>query len=214
MIAPARPLVLGSLLLLLLGCSSAYYSVMESFGIEKREILADHVEEGRDDQEAAKEQFQSALERFKALTSFDGGDLERAYTELNEEFEAAEARAGDVRNRIGSIEDVAAALFEEWEDEIAQIGSADLASKSRALKQDTQARYEDLITAMKAAEASMDPVLDAFRDQVLFLKHNLNAQAIASLQSDVIEIEDEVEALVAEMERSIAEADAFLQTLG
>jgi len=213
MLLNARTFALG-LLVVAIGCNSAYYSLMESFGVEKREILADEVEQGREDQEAAKEQFRSALERFKALTDFQGGDLAAAYEDLKAEFEDAEARADDVRDRIDSIEDVAAALFEEWEAEIDQLSTQDLRARSRTLLADTRGRYQQLIGAMRDAEASMDPVLAAFRDQVLTLKHTLNAQAIASLQSDVVQIEDDVEALIADMERSIAEADAFLQTLG
>ena len=60
----------------------------------------------------------------------------------------------------------------------------------------------------------MAPPLAAFRDQVTFLKHNLNAQAIASLETQVVSIETDVKKLVADMEASIAEADSFIKTLG
>ena len=39
-------------------CASIYYSTMETFGVEKRDILVDRVEDARDGQEDAKEQFQ------------------------------------------------------------------------------------------------------------------------------------------------------------
>jgi hypothetical protein len=56
----------------------------------------------------------------------------------------------------------------------------------------------------------MAPVLAAFKDTVLVLKHDLNAQAVASLQGTVVEIERDVEALIDDMEASIAEADRFV----
>ena len=43
-----------ALLLALAGCSSAYYGAMEKFGIAKREILADRVEDTRKAQQQAK----------------------------------------------------------------------------------------------------------------------------------------------------------------
>jgi hypothetical protein len=64
---------------------------------------------------------------------------------------------------------------------------------------------------MKRAEAKVDPVLSAFRDQVLFLKHNLNAQAIASLHKELASVEVDVTSLINEMEVSIAEADRFIK---
>jgi hypothetical protein len=45
---------------------------------------------------------------------------------------------------------------------------------------------------------------------VLFLKHNLNAQAIASLEGNLATMQTDVTALIAEMEASINEADAFV----
>ena len=58
------------------------------------------------------------------------------------------------------------------------------------------------------------PVLTAFADQVLFLKHNLNAQALASLQDELIAIETDIAGLIREMEVSIAEANAFIEAMG
>jgi len=66
---------------------------------------------------------------------------------------------------------------------------------------------------MRSAEARMEPVLRAFQDQVLFLKHNLNARAIDSLQGELGSIETDVAQLIREMERSIAESDAFISSL-
>ena len=196
-----------------LGCSSVYYGALERVGIQKRHILADRIEDGREAQHDAQEQFQDAFERFKTATSFEGGDLEDTYRALAGELEDSEARAADVRERIASIEEVAGDLFEEWEGEIAQISRADLRQKSSAQLRQTRARYAKLLAAMKKAERKMDPVLVAFRDQVLFLKHNLNAKAIASLETQATSIQSDVDALVRDLQASIREADAFLATL-
>jgi hypothetical protein len=214
---PAMPLLRFTLVPLvaagLAGCGSVYYGAMERLGFEKRHILADRVEEGRDAQHEAQEQFESAFERFKTATRFEGGHLEDTYEALDRDYRESEERAEAVRERIRSIEQVAGDLFEEWEEEIQQISRADLRRRSAARLTETRARYERLITAMKRAERKMDPVLTAFRDQVLFLKHNLNASAIASLESDSAQIQDEVDALIRDMQRSIREADAFLAEL-
>ncbi len=209
----ARSSALALAAALLAACTSAYYGAMERVGVEKRDILADRVAAGREDQREAQEQFESAFAQFKAMTGFEGGDLEALYDELDAEFRRSESRAEDVREQIRSIERVASDLFAEWEDELDEISSADLRSRSRGKLGDTRARYERLIAAMRRAERSMDPVLTAFRDQVLFLKHNLNASAIASLEGSVGSIESDVEQLIREMQASIREADAFLSAL-
>lgn len=201
-------------LLVLPGCSSVYYDAMEQIGVHKRDILRDRVVAAKDDQRAAEEQFQTAYESFKSVTGYDGGNLETAYNTLNGEYEESEARAEAVRDRISSIENVAAALFKEWEAEIDLISNASLRSSSSRKLADTQKHYAQLIRAMKRAEEKMDPVLVAFRDQVLYLKHNQNAQAIAALEGSVREIEGDVESLIDEIRVSIREAETFLQSMG
>ena len=200
-------------LALLAGCSSAYYSVMETFGVEKREILKDRVGEGQTDQEEAKKQFSSTLEAFKAASGFEGGDIEQLYKKLSGELDRCEVRAADVRDSIDSIQDVATELFDEWKREEGKYTDPKLREKSQALLEQTRERYTELIAAMHKSEKAMDPVLAAFRDQVLFLKHNLNAAAVSSLYANVAAIESDVVQLVRDMEASIAEADEFIKTL-
>ena len=196
------------------GCASvvdeAVYGAWEQFGVEKRHILADRIEAGREDQRDAQEQFQTTLEAFQALTGFEGGDLERVYRKLEGEFEDSEEAAQDVRDRIASIEDVANDLFEEWEQESVQISDPGMRARSASRLRDTQADYRRLIGAMQRAAGRMDPVLTSFRDRVLYLKHGLNASAIASLEKDLGEIQGDVAVLIEDMNRSIAEADQFL----
>lgn len=196
--------------LLLAACESAYYGTMERFGVHKREILVDRVVDARDAQTEAKEQFASALEAFSATTDFDGGDLEALYQRLNREFERSEDRAEAVRERIEAVESVAEALFDEWDSEIGEYSSDAMRRSSEASLRETRRRYETLVASMWRAESRIPPVLDAFRDQVLYLKHNLNARAIASLRGDLAGIEDDVAVLLRDMEQAIAESDAFI----
>lgn len=207
------PALACTFLLLLAGCSSAYYGAMEKIGFPKREILVDRVEKTRDAQNDAKEQFASALDRFLAVTQTDGGDLQRKYDDLNREFTRSEARAKEVRDRIAAVEDVAEALFDEWKSELKQYSNASLRRESERELDLTRRRYDDLMRVMRRAADRMDPVLATFRDQVLFLKHNLNARALASLTATNRELEADISRLVADMEASIREAEDFIRTL-
>lgn len=204
------PLLIVAVLITTTGCSRIYYDMRESLGTHKRDILKSRVLDARDEQEEAKEEFRDALAEFRSVVSVDGGELEANYDRLNAAFERSNAQAEQVRKRINSVEDVAEALFDEWERELGQYSSDRLRRNSEAQLRDTRRRYDDLIGAMRRAEERMDPVLDAFRDQVLYLKHNLNAAAIAALQGEVIELEEEIDRLIREMEQSINEANDFI----
>jgi len=198
----------------LAACSQAYYGALEKVGIHKRDIMVDRVQEAKQSQEDAKEQFKSALEEFSSVANFQGGDLEDTYKKLDKELEKSEARAEEVTARIDSVEDVSVALFKEWEQELDQYESQKLRTQSEQQLRETKVRYEQLMAAMRLAESRIEPVLKPFRDQVLFLKHNLNAKAIASLRGELIQVESDTDRLIRELEVSIAEADRFIQETG
>ena len=198
---------------LVIGCQSVYYKTMEQFGYEKREILVDRVIEARDAQEETKDQFKSALEKFSDVVNFRGGDLEQAYETLNSEYKRCESKADAVSARINDVQNVATALFKEWEAELDQYSSANLRNASRQKLDQTRREYDRLIHSMRKAEAKITPVLTAFHDQVLYLKHNLNAQAIASLHQELSTVENNVATLIKEMEAAISEANGFIKTM-
>ncbi len=209
----AGPVLLLAGALLATACSSTYYKAMEGLGFEKREILVDRVEEARDAQDEASEQFADALEQFRSVVNFDGGDLEEVYDRLNGEYENSRSDAEAVSARINSVESVAEDLFEEWQQELAEYSRADLRRNSESMLRDTRQRYDQMMKAMRRAEKSMGPVLQAFHDHVLFLKHNLNARAIGSLRNELGNIERDTGALISEMQKAISEADSFIQSM-
>ena len=96
---------------LLTACQSAYYAAAEKVGYHKRDILVDRVEDARDAQQDAEEEFQSALEQLSELISFDGGELQAVYEDLSDSYEQSLAAAETVSSRIDAIGDVSEALF-------------------------------------------------------------------------------------------------------
>ncbi len=197
-------------MLMVAGCSKTYYSAMEKFGKHKRDIMVDRVENARDSQAVAQEQFKSALEQFDALIKLKETDLKRAYTKLNREYEESEDAAEDVSDRIDKVESVAEALFEEWEEELGQYQSKKLRRTSRRQLRATRANYKKMLISMHKAEASMRPVLRLFKDNVLFLKHNLNAQAVGSLKSEFKNLKGEISVLLRKMSAAIKSSNRFI----
>lgn len=201
-----------------MGCASAarsmYYNAWEKMGYAKRERLVDNVKAAREEQVQAKQQFASALEEFKSVVKFQGGDLETMYNKLNKQYENCESQANEVNSKVASVKKVARSLFDEWRGEIKEIkDDPSIQRQSQSLYDKTQNSYEQMIDRMDAAAGTMPPVLTKFKNRVLFIKHNLNAQAIASLQGTEIELGGDIDKLIKEMERSIAEADAFISQL-
>ena len=197
----------------LCGCSTIYYGTMEKFGQEKRDILVKRVGKARDAQGETQQVFQDALEQFGSVVKFDGGDLQKQYNQMSAELERCEGRAAEVRTRIDEVDRVARDLFREWAAEAKQYQNAAYRRDSEAKLRETQRNYERMLDAMRNAESKIEPVLSVFRDQVLYLKHNLNARALASLQEESARIETDVNGLIKDLAAAIAEADRFIQAM-
>jgi ElaB/YqjD/DUF883 family membrane-anchored ribosome-binding protein len=203
--------------LLLAGCQSAiddaYFSMWDKIGVEKREILVDRVEDAQDSQKEAQEEFADALEEFSALINFDGGELQDVYEELKDKYEDSAESAAEVSDRINKVEAVADSLFREWEEELAAISNANLRRDSASKLKSTRRNYDALLRSMRRVESSMDPVLASLQDNVLYLKHNLNANAISSLQGEFSTIKTDVDSLIKEMNEAIKQSDDFIASI-
>lgn len=199
--------------LTLTGCEGTYYAAMEKVGMHKRDILVDRVEDAQDAQQDAQQEFQSALEQLSSLINFDGGELQTVYEKTQDAYDDSANAAARVNQRIEQIEDVADDLFDEWQDELALYDSATLRRTSEAKLKQTQRSYRTLLRVMKRAAAKMDPVLATLKDNALYLKHNLNAQAVGAIQGEYANLQQDIEQLINEMNLSIRESEKFLATL-
>lgn len=192
-------------------CQSAYFGALEKIGIAKRELLLDRVDAARDSQGEAEQAYVDALTAFRAVVSVDAGELEAVYLKLKASHDEAAARAQAFGERIAAVESVAAALFKEWEGELAQYGDAGLRAKSKAQLERTRSRYRSVDQAMRRAEASFRPALKLLGDQVLFLKHNLNAAAIGAIKDELPRLQADAATLQRDVQRATAEAERFLK---
>jgi hypothetical protein len=206
-------LVLTGIALTLAGCDSWYYRTMKKFGVEKRDILVKRVNDARKSQEEAKEEFKTAIERFKSVIDVEGGPLEDKYEKLNRQLERSEQRAGDVRDRINSVREVSNDLFSEWGKELRQYKDRALRRESERELAETRRRCDGLLRAMEKAQRKIEPVLSPLRDRVLFLKHNLNAQAVGAIDAELVKVQINVDSLVADLDRSIVEAEQFIKSM-
>ena len=190
-----------------------YYSTRESIGDHKREIVVYQVEQACISLQETKEEFEETLERFKSLVCVNDSGLEHRYNLLNRQYQFCRSKSEAVSNKIRAIQEVSEALFVEWESELDQYSNRALRNSSKQQLKAARQNYARLIKAMQRAENKIHPVLAAFKDQVLYLKHNLNSRAIAALQLEFIEMSVDISQLILAMEQTIQEASRFFSTL-
>ncbi len=210
---PAVILLLLAATLTLAGCTTLFYKAMSTLGKEKRDILVSRVQDAKKDQQQTKEKLKTTMENFQAITGFQGGSLEKSYKRLNSSYEDANNQASKLHDKIDSIDHVSKDLFNEWQGEINGMKNPRLKAQSATLLRNAKVRQAAYMRAMHKTEDKIAPVLSAFHDQVLFLKHNLNARAIGSLKDTTASIQTNVADLIQSIDDSSVEADNLINTL-
>lgn len=195
-------------------CTTVYYDVWESFGVEKRDLLKSNVENARDTQEETQRHFMSALQRIKDSYGMNPSKLEDIYDRMSSDYEESKQKADELHKRIASVEDIGADLFEEWRKEAKTLDNQQYREDSFQKLDDTKAKFNKMVASMKAVEKKLPPLLKALHDQVIYLKHNLNAQALTSLKKESASIESDIGSLINDLNQSIAESNRFINTLG
>ncbi|MGM0430584.1 MAG: DUF2959 domain-containing protein [Pseudomonadota bacterium] len=198
---------------MLSACQSAYYGTMEKFGVEKRDILVDRVDDARDSQSDAQEEFRSALERLDAMLNIDGGKLEQQYNALRDDYKDSKGAAEKVRSRIDEVDEVANDLFDEWSEELGEYSNDNMRRESERQLRETECRYAELLRVMERAADKMQPVLDKMQDNVLYLKHNLNAKAIDAIRGEFSNLQNDISVLIKDMEAAVTESNRFIEAM-
>ena len=195
------------------GCNSLYFASMEKLGYAKRDLMVSRIKDANETQKETKKQFENALEEFRSVVAVNGGDLDKTYHRLKTQLDRSEAKASEMKERVQRVEDVSEALFREWKKELSEYQNADLRRRSSAKRERSMEHYDKMIDVMHSAVAKLDPALQPLRDNVLFLKHNLNAAAIGSLDRETATVQENIDDLVRSLDRSISEAQAFVETI-
>lgn len=192
----------------------AYYQSRESLlGHHKRDIVVMQVDQACHSLKDSRDQFVEALDKFKTLVHLPESSLEQRYQQLKRRYDVCRSKADTVSQKIQAVEEVSEALFAEWEAELDLYSNRALRARSQQQLKKSRQQYARLLKALQTAENRMVPVLAAFQDQVLFLKHNLNANAIAALRHEFVEIGVDISKLIEVMEKTIAEASQFVAIL-
>jgi hypothetical protein len=206
-------LAMLAVVLILGGCSRTYDTTTEFFGKKKKDVLVDRIAAARDAQAQAKDQFAAALDEFRSIAGYKGTLLEDKYNELNAQYNRCESQTNTVNNRLADARRAAKSLFRQWDDELEQYSSAVVRRASEEKLKDMQMRYENVMYAMEKVRDKFYPALAAFKDQVLLVKHNLNAQTEMTMGEEMKIAEKEISMLIQEIDRSMAEADSFIRQM-
>lgn len=199
--------------LALSSCSTIYYETWDKLGKQKRDLLKDRIEDAKDEQKDLQGELKDALTQIKEIYGMKSSELERAYRKMQDSYDDAKDDADALQKRIARVETVGNDLFEEWSNEIKSYKNETYRADSKTKLKQSRERFDKMLKTMRQAEKRVEPVMTRLHDQVIYLKHNLNAQALGSLKKEMVSIEKDIHTLIADMEKSIKAGDEFIQQL-
>lgn len=192
------------------GCQGFYYSTMETLGSHKRDILVDRVKDCADRMDKAKQEFQALNTKLEKITKADISKVDSLYKELNSQSKKCHSKAIDLDRRVNNIRTVGKDLFREWEEELEEYHNETFRRSSEKRMEERRRKYLETVHLLKSAQKYSEPALSSASDYVLFLKHNLNAQALNSLDNEIDTVQQKIKFLVEKMELATDNARNFL----
>lgn len=148
--------------------------------------LSERIEEVHVATEVSKERMNAAVEALRSMTSSDfRGDALVAHAELTRSIESSEEQAETLRDHVTEMKDTASELFERWAQDLEGFTNAEMRQSSQKRLEDTRTRYQTIVAAVDPALWSLDAVNRDLRDHALFLGHDFNKSAVASVRPGV-----------------------------
>lgn len=192
-------------------CQAVYYSTMATFGVEKRDILIDRLEENAEALARTSQRLAEMASAYREATHSEGGDLVALHKAFSKAYGRAESAAGDLRGSIDDTHSVAMVTFEEWKTRTNEIQDADLRKRSTENYAVAQGGYQKLVRNIRAAEQALDPLLTRFRDHDVFMKLNLHHTTMASLRESEGELLGQVDVRRAELDKLVNDTRAYAE---
>ncbi len=195
----------------MLGCrTGAYYSAMDKVGYERREILADRLQDARASQLEAKEQLGRALSSLRRIDTVPVSGLEDLHADLKHQAGDTKDALNDLRSNIASVDSVARSMFSQWGDDLARINDDTVRRQSAAKMRETQQDYNQLSASLRDTEHRLANVVPALQDQVIVLETSLRAGIRPGKTATLQEVRDQVSSLIEDLQGSIDRTQHFI----
>jgi cell division septum initiation protein DivIVA len=153
--------------------------------------------------EDTKGELQRTLEAYNSMFDGSAKNPRRAYQISLRGVERSEKRVGDIQKRLNEMQIEADKYFADWTTSLDAIINQDLRRRSEARRDETRAGYDNIHQAALKAVAEYETFIGNFRDQLMFLGHDLNPSSISSLKEDAGKLNGEAAQLFSEADGSL-----------
>lgn len=211
--ASTTPRTLASALSIWLLATACAGTSERSESIEQVDELLRRIERVQAESAVAKESAHSALNELCTLVSPGfKGDAAMAFAKFVAASDASEEQGETLRDSVEPMRDAADALFRRWTKDMEAFGNSRMRQRSQTRLDETRTSYQSIVGASQAAQIALDAFHDDLRDHATFLRHDLNANSVASLRGDVRQLREQIEGLDMRFDATVAAARAYVES--
>lgn len=208
----ARAAVAALLLASLPACSFVNNLIKGKSGPADVDDLVAAVENVQKELDASKGSMLAAVQGLQAITAPDfQGDAVKAHKELVEVVENSEDQADELRGAIEDMQAASVPVFDQWTKDLEAYSNPEMRQRSQARLSAARERYDAVLAAVEPLLVEYEAVNQTLRDHVLFLKHDMNPAALATIQDDVRSVAKDAASLDGRFNSGRAAAIAYVE---
>jgi hypothetical protein len=160
-----------------------------------------------------KVQLMKTMDVYNALMADDATDRKKLYKSVQKEMDNTEKRRMKITEEAAKMKSEADTLFAQWAESAAAIENPDLRKRSEDRLEATKASYAEIEAVGQKAADLYPPFMKDLQDQITYLGHDLNAEAVASLKPEVAKLNEKAQALVRSLDDTIGTANQKISAL-
>ena len=174
--------------------------------------LLERIERVHVDAEVAKGEVHELLDSFHALQEEEAAaDPLAAHGRCRFTAERSTAKAEALRDSVAAMERAAQPFFERWRDQLAEFVSAELRERSRERMEETRARYDAIVNAVRPALDGYGELNQRALDLTIYLAQDYNQGALGSIDGDVRGMTDRGALLVTRFDDTLVACERYLR---
>ena len=182
-------------------------------GVKQVEQLIKKANAGVESINDTKLQLQKTMEAYNAVLAPDVKDRRDAYKKLQKEVATTEKKRAMVSTRNGEMNVEAGRLFKNWEGSTAAIQDPALRQRSQERLAVAKKRYSEIQANGQGAASLYTPFMKALQDQVTYLGHDLNPEAVATLKPEADKLNAQAKELYSAIDKTTAAANNNISQL-
>ncbi len=149
----------------------------------------------------------SLLTGYNSIINGEAKDNQKAYKKLVGDLKGTKKKIDGVKKQMDSLSKEANKFFKAWEQDLASISSESLREKSAGRMEGARQHYASLGETLAAASQEFAPVIQNLNDQILYLGRDLSPEAIAELEDEAVELNEQAATATANVKEMLETAD-------